>query len=612
MSIPRPWWEGLGEGVNCYTKRLITGVSEKSKKMDYFVKTIVSLLKEKTNLQEDELEKLIEIPPDLKMGDYAFPCYSLAKTLKSAPNIIATELSKTLATIINENPPESPFSKEGRREITEIKAIGPYVNFFVNKTIFTEMVLKKIHEEQNCYGSGNTGSGKTVVIDYSSPNIAKHLAVHHLRSALIGNAIYNIYKTLGYKCIGINHLGDWGTQFGQLIVAYKKWGTENIHTSYTVTDLNNLYVKFHQETEKNPTLEDEAREWFKKLEAGDSGAKELWQRFKDISLKEFQKIYDMLGIHFDAFIGESFYNTMVEDTVTRIKEKGLTRISEQALIVDLEPYTMPPCLLRKKDDATLYATRDIAAAEYRKKTYSFDKMIYVVGSEQKLHFKQVFKVLELMGYDWANHCVHVDFGLMKFKDGKMSTRKGKVVLLEDLLMEAVERIKKIIEEKNPSLENKEVVANDVGIGAVIFADLSTKRNKDVVFDWDEALNFEGETGPYVQYTHARLCSILRKYGRPVTMNIRFELLNEDETIILIKNLWLFPSIILKAAELYEPSFISNYLIDVCGNLNRFYNAHRVLSDDEELTIATRLLVYATRQIIKNGLNILGMQAPERM
>src|SRR3989337_2985553 len=526
--------------------------------LDCFIKTIVSLLREKTNLQEDELEKLIEIPPDLKMGDYAFPCHSLAKTLKNSPNNIATELSKILRTTDS---------------IIEIKAIGPYVNFFVNKTIFTEMVLKKIHEEQNCYGSGNIGSGKTVVIDYSSPNIAKHLAVHHLRSALIGNAIQNIYKTLGYKCIGINHLGDWGTQFGQLIVAYKKWGNENTHKSYTVTDLNNLYVKFHQEAEKNAALEDEAREWFRKLEAGNSEAKELWQRFKGISLKEFQKIYDMLGIHFDAFIGESFYNTMVEDTVTRIKEKGLTRISEQALIVNLEAYSMPPCLLRKKDDATLYATRDIAAAEYRKKAYSFDKMIYVVGSEQKLHFKQVFKVLELMGYDWANHCVHVDFGLMKFKDGKMSTRKGKVVLLEDLLMEAVERIKKIIEEKNPSLENKEVVANDVGIGAVIFSDLSAKRNKDVVFDWDEALNFEGETGPYVQYTHARLCSILRKYGRHVTADIHFELLKEDETIILIKNLWRFPSVILKAAELYEPSLISNYLIDVCGNLNRCYYVH---------------------------------------
>ena len=565
--------------------------------MDYFVKTIVSLLKEKTTLQEDELEKLIEIPPDLKMGDYAFPCYSLSKTLKSPPNTIATELSRVLRTTDS---------------IIEIKAIGPYVNFFVNKRIFTEMVLKKIHEEQNCYGSGNRGSGKTVVIDYSSPNIAKHLAVHHLRSALIGNAIYNIYKTLGYKCIGINHLGDWGTQFGQLIVAYKKWGSENAHKSYTVTDLNNLYVKFHQEAEKNTALEDEAREWFKKLEAGNPEAKELWQHFKDVSLKEFQKIYDMLGIHFDAFVGESFYNTMVEDTVTRIKEKGLAKISEQALIIDLEPYSMPPCLLRKKDDATLYATRDIAAAEYRKKTYNFAKMVYVVGSEQKLHFKQVFKVLELMGYDWANHCVHVDFGLMKFKDGKMSTRKGKVVLLEDLLIEAVERIRKIIEEKNPSLENKETVAQDVGIGAVIFADLSTKRNKDVVFDWDEVLNFDGETGPYVQYTHARLCSILRKYGRPVTADIHFELLNEDEAIILIKNLWRFPSVILKAAEFYEPSLISNYLIDVCSNLNRFYNAHRVLSDDEELTRARILLVDATRQVIKNGLHVLGIHAPDRM
>ncbi len=576
--------------------------------MDYFIKTIISLLKAKTHLPEDELERLIETPPDFKMGDYAFPCYTIAKALKKSPNVIAAELSGEMQAMISGD----SLPKEELKAIAEIKAIGPYVNFFVNKTIFAEMVIKRVCDERDCYGSANIGNGRTVVVDYSSPNIAKHLAVHHLRSALIGSAIYNIYKTLGYTCVGINHLGDWGTQFGQLIVAYKKWGGENAHTSYTVTDLNNLYVKFHQEAEKNPALEDEAREWFRKLEAGDAGAQELWQRFKDISLKEFQKIYDMLGIRFDAFIGESFYNTLVEDTVARITGKGLTRISEQALIVDLETYNMPPCLLRKKDDATLYATRDIAAAEYRKKTYHFEKMIYVVGSEQKLHFKQVFKVLELMGYDWANHCVHMDFGLMKFKDGKMSTRKGKVVLLEDLLTEAVERIRKIIEDKNPSLENKEVVANDVGIGAVIFADLSAKRNKDVVFDWDEALNFEGETGPYVQYTHARLSSILRKYGRPVTSNIHFELLKEDEAVLLIKSLWRFPPTILKAAEFYEPSLISNYLIDVCGNLNRFYNAHRVLSDDEELTQARILLVDATRQVIKNGLHILGMHAPERM
>lgn len=293
----------------------------------------------------------------------------------------------------------------------------------MDKVTLSELALRAISKERDGYGCEVLGKGKTVVVDFSSPNIAKHLAVHHLRSALIGNALCNIYKTLGYTCVGINHLGDWGTQFGQLIVAYKKWGSENAHTSYTVTDLNNLYVRFHQETEKNPGLEDEARAWFKKLESGDSGAKELWQHFKDISLKEFQKIYDMLGIHFDAFIGESFYNTMVEDTITRIKDKGLAKVSEQALIVDLESYNMPPCLLRKKDDTTLYATRDIAAAEYRKKTYDFDRMIYVVGSEQKLHFHQFFKVLELMGYDWANRCVHVDFGLMKFKDGKMSTRK---------------------------------------------------------------------------------------------------------------------------------------------------------------------------------------------
>ncbi|BBO16471.1 arginine--tRNA ligase [Candidatus Brocadia pituitae] len=566
--------------------------------MDYFIKNIISLLKEKIDLPEDEIKRLLEIPPDFKMGDYAFPCYSLSKTLKKSPNAIAGELAQAL-------PVDKP--------IEAVRAVGPYINFFLDKTTRAKTVLKTIFEERDGYGHRDTGKEKTVVIDFSSPNIAKHLGVHHLRSALIGNAICNIYKAIGYPCVGINHLGDWGTQFGQLIVAYKKWGSENAHTSYTVTDLNNLYVRFHQEAEKNPGLEDEARAWFKKLEAGDAEANELWQHFKDISLKEFQKIYDMLGIHFDAFVGESFYNTMVEDTIARMKEKGLTKVSEQALIIDLEPYNMPPCLLRKKDDTTLYATRDIAAAEYRKKTYDFDRMIYVVGSEQKLHFNQFFKVLELMGHDWARRCVHVDFGLMKFKDGKMSTRKGKVVLLEDLLIEAVERIRKIIEDKNPSLENKASVARDVGIGAVIFADLCTKRNKDVVFDWDEVLNFEGETGPYIQYTHARLCSILRKYGRPVTIdNIQFELLKEEEAFILIKNLGQFPPIILKAAEFYEPSLICNYLIDVCGSLNRFYNAHRVLSDDEELTKARILLVDATRQVIKNGLHVLGMQAPEQM
>ncbi|MBM4056135.1 MAG: arginine--tRNA ligase [Planctomycetes bacterium] len=564
--------------------------------MDQFRKIIVSLLKEKTDLIEDEIDKCIEIPPDSKMGDYAFPCFSLSKTLKKPPNKIASELAEQISPV---NP------------INEIKAIGPYLNFFLDKKIFSEVVLKKISNETDLYGSDAIGTDKTVVIDYSSPNIAKHLAVHHLRSALIGNALYNIYKELGYKCVGINHLGDWGTQFGQLIVAYRKWGEKNLE-KYTITDLNKLYVKFHQEAEKDIHLEDEAREWFKKLENGDGEAIALWKRFKDISLLEFQRVYKMLGIQFDAFVGESFYNTMVDDTVLRIQKKGLSCISEQALIIDLERYNMPPCLLRKKDDTTLYATRDIAAAEYRSAEYHFDKMIYVVGSEQKLHFNQVFKVLELMGYDWANNCVHVDFGLMKFKEGRMSTRKGMVVLLEDLLIEAVERIKKIIEEKNPSLKDKEIVANDVGIGAVIFADLSTKRNKDVIFDWDTVLNFEGETGPYVQYTHARLCSILRKYGKAVTSNIDFALLKEDDAINLIKVLWQYPFVLLKSAQFYEPSLISNYLIDVCAKVNKFYNSHRVLSEDDDLTKARILMVNAARQIIKNGLKILGMHAPTEM
>ncbi len=571
--------------------------------MDIFIKSIVDILKAEVSLPEKEIERLIEIPPDLKMGDFAFPCFAIAKLLKNAPARISTELAQKLTT---------------SDVITEIKAIGPYLNFYVSKGMIFKTVLDEVFTRSNSYGNSDSGAGRTAVIDYSSPNIAKHLAVHHLRSAVIGNAVHNIHKALGYNCIGINHLGDWGTQFGQLIVAFKNWGPElksqgSIKdTGLDISKLNELYVKFHAEAKDDSALVDEARDWFKKLEDGDEEARETWQYFKDISLSEFERVYEKLGVKFDSYAGESFYNDMLDDTVKRIKDVGLTEISEEALIVNLDKYDMPPCILRKKDDASLYATRDICAAEYRKREYNFDKMIYVAGSEQRLHFKQFFKVLELMGYKWVIDCEHVDFGLVKFKGGKMSTREGKVILLEDLLGESCKIAREIIESKNSDLENKAEIANDVGIGAIIFSELSTKRVKDVLFDWNEILNFDGETGPYVQYTHARLCSVIRKCGEEATNEVDYNVLQEDDELLLVKKLESFPLTIIRAAQYCEPSIISKYLLELCGTFNRFYQHHRILIDDAELKKARILLVDSVRQVIKNGLKILGLKAPERM
>jgi arginyl-tRNA synthetase len=571
--------------------------------MDIFINNIVSLLKDNIPLSGEEIGGLIEIPPDIKMGDYAFPCFAIAKQLRKDPKKVASELSQKLAP---------------NDIIIRISAHGPYLNFYVSRNMLCKTVLKGVFSEGDSYGTSDSGKGKTVIIDYSSPNIAKHLAVHHLRSAVIGNAIYNLYKALGYKCVGINHLGDWGTQFGQLIVAFKRWGPklkgqDSIkETRLDISKLNELYVRFHKEAKDNPSLEDEARDWFRKLENGNEEASETWQYFKDISMAEFERVYKRLGVTFNSYAGESFYNDMLNDTVKRIKAAGLSEISEEALIVNLDDYDMPPCILRKKDEASLYATRDICAAEYRKQEYNFDKMIYVVGSEQRLHFKQFFKVLELMGYKWVDDCVHVDFGLVKFKHGKMSTREGKVILLEDLLKESCKIAREIMEGKNPDLENKEEVANAVGIGAIIFSELSTRRVKDVLFDWNEVLNFDGETGPYVQYTHTRLCSILRKYGEKVTNDIDHDLLREDDELLLVKRLEAFPLAILRAANYYEPSILSRHLLDLCSTFNRYYQHHRILTDNAELRKARIMLVDSIRQVIKNGLSILGLKSPERM
>jgi arginyl-tRNA synthetase len=572
-------------------------------KTNPFLKEIAHHLKAHTGLEEKDVYPLIDQPPNPDMGDYTLPCYPLKERLHKPPNLIAQELAQALVGATGWSPLQL---------ITGVKAEGAYLNFFVKHDELARWVLERVHKEGNGYGHTTIGKGKTVVIDYSSPNIAKHLAVHHLRSAVIGNALYRLYKALGYHCIGINHLGDWGTQFGQLIVAYRRWGNEEALKEDPVDALHGLYVKFHQEAKSDASLEDQARLAFKELEAGDTEAGRLWGHFKEVSLKEFNKVYRALGIKFDYYTGESFYNEMLNDTVERLKKAGLATLSEEALVVNLEQYGMPPCLLKKKDEASLYATRDVCAAEYRAREFGFSRMLYVVGSEQRLHFKQFFKVLELMGYPWVKDCVHVDFGLIKFKEGKMSTRAGRIILLEEVLKEAVERARGIIQEKNPDLSKAEEIARQVGIGAVIFADLSSRRTRDVLFDWKEVLNFDGETGPYLQYTHARLCSVIRKYGKPAGGETDFSLLKEKDEYLLVRKLESFPRSIVSAAETYEPVVLCNYLIELASIFNRYYNHHRIISKNEELTGARVLLADCTRQVLRNGLHLLGMETPEEM
>ena len=461
--------------------------------MDY-KKKIAELIKEHVDLDLDKIEGLIEIPPRPEMGDYAFPCFQLAKVMRKAPNMISGELAENI-------------NKEG---FEKVEQLGPYVNFFVDKGVFSKNTIEKVLEEGDNYGASNIGEGKNVCVEYSSPNIAKPFHVGHLFTTAIGNALYKMYKKEGYNAIGINHLGDWGTQFGKLISAYHRWVDEEALEADPIKELLRIYVKFHDEAEKDPSLEDEGRAYFKALENGDPEAEALWKRFRDLSLKEFERVYDILGVNFDSYNGEAFYNDKMDVVVNELKEKKLLVESNGAQVVMLEDYNMPPCIVLKADGASIYATRDLAAAMYRKKTYDFYKSIYVVGTPQALHFKQVFKVLELAGHEWANDCVHVGFGLVKFADRKLSTRKGEVVLLDDLIRESVEKTLEVINEKNPELENKEEVAKKIGVGAVIFTYLKNSREKDIVFDWKEILSFDGETGPYVQYAYARAKSILEK------------------------------------------------------------------------------------------------------
>lgn len=563
-----------------------------------FKKEITNILCNKiSELDFEEIQGMIEIPPNSDMGDFAFPCFKLAKIFRKAPNMIAQDIIES----IGEN---DLFGK--------VETAGAYINFTINQEIFAKTVIEEVQEQGVMFGSSDVGENRNVIVEFSSPNIAKPFHIGHIRTTVIGSAINNIYKFIGYNTIAINHLGDYGTQFGKLIVAIKAWGDRSVIESNPIPELLKLYIKFHEEAEKNPELENEARMWFKKLEGKDEEATELWQWIRDVSLMEFNRVYDMLGIKFDSLAGESFYSDKMPSVLEEMREKNVLTKSQGAEIVDLEPYGMPPALITKKDGSTLYITRDIAAAIYRKQHYDFYKNIYVVGSQQNLHFQQWIKIIELMGYDWAKDCIHVPFGMISLEEGTMSTRKGRVVFLEDVLNKAVEKTREIISKKNPNLEDKEKVAKEVGIGAIVFQELSNNRIKDYTFSWDRTLNFDGESGPYVQYTHARASSLLRKSELDPKKDISFDKLSDKESMDIIRILNKFPDIVIDAARKNEPAVVTRYTIDLAQAFNKFYHDHPILVDDKELQKARLALVSAVKQTIKNGLNLIGVAAPEKM
>ncbi len=566
-----------------------------------FKKEIAARLSALTGMTAEEAETTLEIPPDSALGEYAFPCFHLARRLKKPPQAIAAELAGQFAGLTS-------------AYLERVEQAGPYLNFFVRPAYLFQELLPQILREGPSYGTLDEGAGRTVLVDYSAPNIAKPFSVGHLRSTVIGNALCRLYRACGYKVVGINHLGDWGTQFGKLIVAYRRFGEPALLADDPVHYLYRLYVRFHQEAEKAPELEDEARQWFRRLETGDREARELWQHFRDLSLENFQRLYRCLGISFDSYMGESDYNDQLEATIELARQRGLVKESEGALVADLEGHGLPSCLLRKKDGAALYITRDLAAAIYRHKTYAFHRMLYVVGAEQTLHFQQLFKLLELLGFDWAANCVHVPFGLIHFKDGRMSTRQGKVIFLEEVLERAVELAREIIEEKNPSLEEKDAVARAVGLGAVIFGDLINDRIKDVEFDWEKVLDFAGETAPYIQYSHARICSILRRAAaaKELPDPQPAALLPEAEEKTLIIALGRFSEEINRAVRDNRPSYVARYLLELARSFNRFYHNCPVLTAAEELRKGRLMLVAAVRIVLQNGLALLGIEAPQEM
>lgn len=570
-----------------------------------FKKEIAEIIaKNLEGLTEDEIKSMIEIPQDQSMGDYAFPCFRLAKTMRKAPNLIAAELAEKL---------------QGEQLFSEVSPVNAYVNMFVSREEMMKSTVSEVLEEKENFGRSNIGGNKKVIVEFSSPNIAKPFHIGHIRSTVIGNSLSKIYDALGYDVFKINHLGDYGTQFGKMICAYRRWGNREDVINSPIKTLLGYYTKFHVEVEEHPELEDEARAIFTKLEQGSKEEVELWQWFREESLKEFQRVYDMLGIEFDSYNGESFYSDKMPRFEKELSDKGLLQESNGAQVVDLEEYKLGTALIKKSDGSSLYITRDIAAAVYRKENYDFYKNIYVVATQQNLHFQQLFKILELMGYDWANQCVHVPFGMVRLEEGTMSTRHGRVVFLEDVLNGAIEKTREIIEEKNPNIENLEEITSQVGIGAVVFNELSNNRIKDYTFKWDQILNFDGETGPYVQYTHARCASLLRKAGEDIVAkaqdpkNVDFALLaKSDSAYELTKLIYAFPGVVEQAGEKYEPSIITRHIIDIAQCFNKFYHDEHIIVDDEVEKISKIALVIATKRVIATGIGLLGMKAPERM
>ena len=545
-------------------------------------------------LDQETILNLLEQPKSSDLGDIAFPAFSLAKIERKAPQAIAADIAEKIDA--------SHFEK--------VVATGPYVNFFLDKSQISDQVIKAVIQAGAAYGQQVEGQGANVTIDLSSPNIAKPFSVGHLRSTVIGDAISNIYKKMGYNTIKINHLGDWGKQFGLLMVAYKKWGSKEAVEANPIDELLKLYVRINAEIENDPALDEEGRLWFKKLEDGDPEATELWQWFRDESLVEFNRIYKLLGVEFDSLNGEAFYNDKMDEAVQILEEKGLLKESKGASIVELDDVNLPPAMIKKSDGATLYITRDIATAIYRARTYNFVKNIYAVGQEQSNHFRQLKAVLKKMGFDWSDDMVHVDFGLVTKNRQKLSTRKGNIILLEPTLQEAISRAKAQIEEKNPDLENKEEVAHAVGVGAVKFYDLKTDRRNGYDFDLEAMVSFEGETGPYVQYAYARIQSILRKANFTPSTDATYSL-SDPESWEIIKLLQDFSRVVKRAAENYDPSLIAKYAINLAQAFNKYYAHTRILDESPERE--SRLaLSYSTAVVLKEALRLLGVDAPEKM
>ena len=563
--------------------------------MDY--KSIIANLIEIEGISSAEIAALITPPKDSKMGDFCLPCFRFSKALRKSPIAIAEELAASITL------PDC-FEKA--------EAVAGYLNFTLDKKAYNKRIIEKAVAEGKAYGDQNVGEGKNVCIDYSSVNVAKPLHIGHLSSTAIGAALYRIYKKLGYNAIGINHLGDWGTQFGKLIVAYKLWGNDEDIEKRGVTALVEIYVRYHKEAEEKPEMDDEARAWFKKIEDFDPEATRLFNWFKEITLKEVVKIYDRLGIKFDYYTGESFYNDKMQPVLDLLEKKGLLVESNGAKVVDLSAYNMPPCLLVRSDGATLYATRDLAAAYYRKATFDFYKCLYVVAYQQNLHFKQWFKVVELAGESWAKDLVHVNFGMVSLPDGAIKTRAGNYILLEDVLNKSVEKALQIITEKSPDLENKEEVAEQVGIGAVLFSVLYNSRIKDIVFSYDRVLNFDGETGPYVQYTHARCNSVLKKASEYDGGEVDYSGISDEESSEVVKLIASFPEAVKAAAEKYEPCFVARHLVSLAQSYNRFYLANRIANAEPKIRNARVLLTTAVKNVLESGLALLGIAAPEKM